>query len=146
MAQGSDLDLLAASCRLSPDTFFRKAQEALPLSQLAPDAAVPLLRVDRVEVQFAPLRSDQLALLQAGAFEALEAQLQDATGLAALLDVAALLSTKHFEAYRHHVVQVKSWARRNQLLGTPFGFPGGFAWALLVKEAGHKAENGSKRA
>ena len=139
--QGSDLDLLAVSATLSADAFFQQARKALPGADLAADAAVPVLRLQtaagvHVEVQFAHLAPPHVAALRHGqGSEALEALLYGPhpAGLAAALDASALLRLP--EAYRHQVVAVKRWARRRQLLGTPFGFPGGFAWALLVKEA-----------
>jgi len=129
--------------------------------EMAADAAVPLVRFQaddlEVEVQFSEVSSEYLVLLREShtkaaassssetlhAYETLEAELfmpkevTSQVGLAAALDVWALtrqLREGHFDRFRRLAVAVKCWARQKQLLGTSFGFPGGFAWALLASK------------
>lgn len=152
---GSDVDLLACSASLSQPRFFELAADALAAAgadvECASDATVPLLRFQahgrQVEVQFTQLSAEDILQLrdshtadaESHAFEALEAQLfvpKESTqvGLAAALDVWALTRQLggRFELFRQLALAVKRWARKRQLLGTAFGFPGGFAWALMA--------------
>ncbi|CAK9045799.1 unnamed protein product [Durusdinium trenchii] len=128
----------------------------------AMDATVPLLKFQagdvHIEVQFTELSAEQIAELRCShtnaatdpvianaaanaAFKSLEAILftqspQCQVGLAAALDAWALSRQlrRRFEHFRALTVEVKHWARHRQLLGTSFGFPGGFAWALLASK------------
>ncbi|CAJ1378509.1 unnamed protein product [Effrenium voratum] len=149
---GSDVDVLAACAGMSSAAYFAAAAAALQATgtavEAAADAAVPLLRFQasgrEVELQFVELPAPQLAHLRADAedaYESLEALLfaGEAHGLSAALDAWALLrrvaqsgGAEGLGAFRGLAVAVKTWARRRQLLGTPWGFPGGFAWAQLA--------------
>ncbi|CAE7022988.1 Leng9 [Symbiodinium natans] len=156
---GSDVDLLACSAELTSSQYFSLALRELEglgvAVEMAEDAAVPLLKFQaggkEFEVQFARLAEEHLPLLRSShaggcdnAYETLQALLFEPgsppqAGLSAALDAWALLRAafaaggeEAVAAFRGLAKEVKLWARQRQLLGTSFGFPGGFAWALLA--------------
>eukprot|EP00439_Symbiodinium_sp_Y106_P056173 s977_g7.t2 len=158
--EGSDIDVLACSAELTSSQYFTMAREELEGLEvqdleLAEDAVVPLLKFraegKEFEVQFSELRDEHLPLLRSShawgsehACETLQSLLFQhgsvpQVGLSAALDAWVLLRAafaagreEAVEAFRTLAKEVKLWARQRQLLGTAFGFPGGFAWALLV--------------
>jgi len=158
--EGSDIDVLACSAELTSSQYFTMAREELEGLEvqdleLAEDAVVPLLKFraegKEFEVQFSELRDEHLPLLRSShawgsehACKTLQSLLFQhgsvpQVGLSAALDAWVLLRAafaagreEAVEAFRTLAKEVKLWARQRQLLGTAFGFPGGFAWALLV--------------
>ncbi|CAE7679320.1 Leng9 [Symbiodinium sp. CCMP2456] len=150
----------ACSAELTSSQYFAMARQELEGLEvqdleLAEDAVVPLLKFraegKEFEVQFSELRDEHLPLLRSShaggcehGYETLQSLLFQhgsvpQVGLSAALDAWILLRAafaagreEAVEAFRTLAKEVKLWARQRQLLGTAFGFPGGFAWALLV--------------
>lgn len=143
--EASDVDVLCTSGTLSRADFFKQVTALLVpiVAQVEEvlDAAVPLLRFvagdTEIEVQFARV-PDHVMCNPVGR-ELASQVTSDATSLAAFLDVKALQRSvwavgggHAYGLFRDLSIRLKSWARQQNVFGTAFGFPGGFAWTLLA--------------
>ncbi|MBP6721296.1 MAG: DUF504 domain-containing protein [Bacteroidia bacterium] len=141
----SDLDFLCMSHMPQADFFtdFQRNAEGLTLARVAANALVPTLRLEfedmEADIMYLELTSKQplkhpehwsdleiasLSTTQLRIFNAFQ-DFQIVEGI-----VSAWQDKFHIAA-----IALKTWADLNDIHGNAFGYPGGFAWTLMLAQA-----------
>jgi len=149
MLPDSDLDFVCLG-RMAADEFLQDAprhMEGLQFARVAHNALVPALKLYfagySADVSYVQL-ADEFPLTSPTRWPAdLLARLQpaQARALRACTDVALLLGRagEAQAAYRVATTALKAWAEAHAVKGNAFGFPGGFAWSLMLAQVGPHA-------
>jgi poly(A) polymerase len=146
---GSDLDFVCLGRMSADDFLFRapKRMQDLQFARVASTALVPALKLyfadfsaDLSYVQLAdafPLKSPSAwsAELRAGLSPAQSRAMRAATDA----DLIRRLIEDQETSYRIATIALKAWAQAQHVYGNAYGYPGGFAWSLLLAQVGPHA-------
>lgn len=146
MLPDSDMDILCLG-RRTQDAFFSEFQrvcEQVTNARVATNALVPTLRMQvwgvDVDMIYLPVPED-MWLKHPGNWTAEEIDLLDVAELRVFnayrdLQIVQGMVLADLEVFRVTAIALKAWADAQDISGNAFGYPGGFAWSLLLANSG----------